>query len=94
MDALSLYTGAPTVKWEDSIIFISVVESKIVTPRGKQTDIHVCFIQKIENYPFVPKYEKYNVIPSNMCNRPYPGSIISLSTKWMTGFILYLAIDT
>ena len=41
MEALALYTGAPTVHWEDNIIFISVVKDKRVTTRVKHIDIPV-----------------------------------------------------
>ena len=45
MEDLALYTGAPTVQWEDNTICISVVEAKRVTPRVKHIDIPVCFLQ-------------------------------------------------
>ena len=46
MEALALYTGAPTVHWEDNISCISVVEAKRVTPRVKHIDTQVCFLQE------------------------------------------------
>ena len=46
MEALALYTGAPTVHWEDNTSCISVVEAKIVTPRVKHINIPVCFLQE------------------------------------------------
>ena len=95
VEALSLHTGAPTVHWEYNTIFISVVEAKVVTPRVKHIDIHVCFIQeRFENSIFVPKYEKSNVIPVDMCTKPWSGPVISLSNKWMTGFRFYPTSDT
>ena len=45
MEALALYTGAHTVHFEDNTRFISVVEAKRVTPRVKNIDIPVCFLQ-------------------------------------------------
>ena len=45
MEALALYTGAPTVHWEDNTSCISFVEAKIVTPRVKHIDIPICFLQ-------------------------------------------------
>ena len=46
MESLALHTVAPTVHWEDNTSYIYVVEAKIVTPRVKQIDIHVCFLQE------------------------------------------------
>ena len=40
-EALALHTDAPKVHWEDNTNFISVFESKIVTPRVKHVDIPV-----------------------------------------------------
>ena len=37
MEALALYTGAPTVHWEDNTSCIYVVEAKRVTPRELNT---------------------------------------------------------
>ena len=45
MEALSLHTGARTVHQEEKISCISVVESKIVTPRVKLIDIPVYILQ-------------------------------------------------
>ena len=87
MEALSLYTGAPTVHWEDNTSCISVVESKRVTPRVKHIDIPVCFLQEqFYNGLFIPKHEKSSVMPEDMCKKPCSGPIISHITKWMTGF--------
>ena len=67
MKALALHTGATTVYWEYSTICISVVESKIVTPRVKQIDIPVCFLQeKFDNGLFLTKYEKSSVMSADM----------------------------
>ena len=41
MESLALHTGASTVQWKDNKIYISVVMSKIVTPRVKHIDIPV-----------------------------------------------------
>ena len=46
MEALALYTGAPTLHWEDNTSCIYIVEAKIVTPRVKHIDINVCFLQE------------------------------------------------
>ena len=43
LEALALYTRAPTVNWEDNTSCISVVEAKIVTPRVNYIDIPVFF---------------------------------------------------
>ena len=45
MEDLEIYTGAPTVHWEDNTSFIYVVDAKLVTPRVKKIDIPVCFLQ-------------------------------------------------
>ena len=87
MEALALYTGAPTVHWEDNTSCISVVEAKIVTPRVKHIDIPVCFLQEqFDNGLFLPKYENSSVMPVDMCIKPFSGPIITRSNKWMTGF--------
>ena len=71
MEALDLHTGAPTVHWEDNTSFISFVEAKIVTPRVKHIDITVCFLQEqFDNGIFLPKYEKSNFMPADMCTKP------------------------
>ena len=55
LEALALYTGAPTVHWEDNTSCISIVEAKIVTTRVKYIDIPVCFLQeKFDNGLFLP----------------------------------------
>ena len=41
MEELSIHTGAPTENWEDNTSFLSVVESRRVTPRVKQIVIPV-----------------------------------------------------
>ena len=46
MEALALYTGAPTVHCEDNTSCISVIEAKRVTPRVKHIDIPVCFSKR------------------------------------------------
>ena len=33
-------------------------------------------------------------MPEYMCTKPFPGPIISRSTKWMYGFIFYPTSDT
>ena len=48
MEALSLHNGATIVHWEDNKSFVSVVQSKIFTPRFKHIDIPVYFI--LENF--------------------------------------------
>ena len=71
MKALALHTGAPTVHWEDNTSFISFVEAKIVHPRVKHIDITVCFLQEqFDNGIFLPKYEKSNFMPADMCKKP------------------------
>ena len=95
MEALEIYTGAPTVHWEDSTSCISVVEAKIVTPRVKHIDIKVCFLQEqFDNGLFLPKYDKSSVVPTYMCTKPCPGPIIIRSTKWMAGFRFYPTSET
>ena len=65
MEYLALQTGAPKVHWEDNTICISVVEAKIVTPRVKHIYISVSFLlEKCDNGLFLPKYEKYSVMPA------------------------------
>ena len=95
MEALAFYIGAPTVHWEDNTSCISVFEAKWVTPRVKQIDITVCFLQeKFDNGLFLQKYEKSSVMPADMCKKPCSGPIIIRSTKWMTGFIFYPTSET
>ena len=95
MEDLALHTGAPTVNLEDNTSCISVAEDKIVTTRVKHIDIPLCFLQeKFENGLFLPKYERYSVIPADMCNRPCSGPIISQITKWMNGFRFYPTSET
>ena len=95
MEALALYTGAPTVHWEYNTSCIYVVEAKIVTPRVKHIDIPVCFIlEQFDNGLFLPKYENSSVIPADMCTKPCSGPIISRSTKCITGFRFYPTSET
>ena len=95
MEALALHTGAPILDWDDNTSCISVVEAKRVTPRVKHIDINVCFLQeKYDNDLFISKYEKYSVIPEDMCTKQCSVIIISTITKWMTGFRFYPISDT
>ena len=95
IEDLELQTGTPTVHWEDNTSCISVVEDKIVTPRVKNIDISVCFLQEqFYNCLFIPKYEKSSVMLADMCTKPCSGTIITRSTKCMTGFRLYPTSDT
>ena len=95
MEALAIYIGAPTVHWEDNTSCISVVEAKIVTPRVKHIYITICFLQEqFDNVLFLPKHEKSSVMTADMCTKPCSGHIIIRSTKCMTGFRLYPAIET
>ena len=62
--------------------FISMVKDKIVTPRVKHIYIPVrSILEQFFNGIVVPKYEKSSVIPSDMCNKPFLGPIISHGTK-------------
>ena len=95
MEALALYTGAPTVHWEDNKSCISVVGDTIVTPRVKYIDMPVYFLQeKFYNGIFLPKYEKYSVMPEDICTKLCSGPIIIRSTKWMNGFRFYPTSET
>ena len=95
MEALELHTGAPTEHWEYNTSFIYVVEAKRVTPIVKYINIPVCFLLELfDNSLFIPKYEKYSVMPADMCTKPCSGLIISRSTKCMAGFRLYPTSDT
>ena len=68
IEDLALYTGAPTLHWEDNTSCISVVEAKRVTPRVKHIAIPVCFLlEQIDNGLFLPRCEKSSVVPSDMC---------------------------
>ena len=94
MEALSFYTGAPTSYWEENTSFICVVEAKIVTPRVKNIDINVCFLQEqFGNGLFVPKNEKYGVMAEDICTKLCSGPIISRSTKWMNVLRFYTTSD-
>ena len=58
------------------------VKSKRVTPRVKHIDIPVYFIKEIfDNIPFVSKYKKSSIMPSDICTKPYSGPIMSWGTK-------------
>ena len=95
MEALALHTGANTVHWEDNTSCIYVVEAKIVTPRVKQIDIPVYFLQEyFDNGLFLPKYENSSVMLADMCTKPCSVPIISRSNKWMTGFRFYATSET
>ena len=81
MEALALHTGAPTLHWEDSTSFISVVEAKRVTPRAKHIGIPVYFIlEQFDNGLFIPKYDNSSFMPADMCTKPCSGPIIIWST--------------
>ena len=95
MEALALHTGASTEHWEYNTSCISVVEDKIVTPRVKHIGIPVCFLpEQFHNGLFIPKYEKYSVMPADICTKPCLGPIISQSNKCMNGFRLYTTSET
>ena len=94
MEALAIYTGAKKVHWEDSISCIYVVEYKRVTTRVKHIDIPVCFIQEqFDKGIHIKEYDKSSVISADMCTKPWSGTIISRSTIYMTGFILYITSE-
>ena len=78
MKVLELHTGLSTVHLEDNTTCIYVVEYKIAKPRVKHIGIPDCFLQKkLDNGTFVPKYDKYSTIPSDMFTKPSLGPIIS-----------------
>ena len=82
MEDLALHTGATKIHLEYNTSCIYVAESKRVTPRVKQIDIPVYFLQEIfENGLFLPKYEKSSVMPEDMCTKPCSGPIIIRSNK-------------
>ena len=94
-EELSLNTGAPTLHWEYNTSCISVVESKRVTPKVKHIDNPVCFLQDcFDNGIFIPKYEKFSVIPADMRTKPCSGPIIIWSNKYITVFRFYPTSDT
>ena len=94
MEALELHTGAHTVHWEETTSCISVVEAKIFTLRVKHIDITVFSLQEqCDNSICVTKYDKSSVITENMCIKTRSGPIISRSTKWMTGYRVYINSD-
>ena len=95
MEALGIKTGTTAAHWEDNTSCIYFVEYKIVTTKLKHIDIPVCFLQYFfYNGLFIPRYEKSSVMPIDMCNKACSGSIISHSTKCMTGFRFYPTSDT
>ena len=68
--------------WEDNTICIYFIEDKIVTPIVKHIDITMCFLQEqYNNGLFIPKYDKYVIMPDDMCTKPCGGPIISGITK-------------
>ena len=61
----------------------------------KHIDIPVCFLQEqYDNGQFITKYDKYILIPADMCTKPFSGPIFCFITKWITGFHFYSLIDT
>ena len=95
IEALALHTGAPTVHWENNTSCISVVEVKIVTPRVKHVDIPVYFLlENFDNGLSPPKYDKYSVMPEDICTKPCSDQIIIWITNLMTEFKLYPTSDT
>ena len=73
--------------------YIYVVGAKIVTPRVKQIDTPICFLQKqFGNFIFDQK-KKYSDMLDYMCTKPCSGPIISQRIKYMTGFRLYPTSD-
>ena len=52
------------------------------------------FYNIFDNVIFDTKYEKYSVMPVDMCTRTCSGPIISQSNKCMTGLKLYRTSDT
>ena len=95
MVALTLHTGTPTLHWEDNTSCFSVFEAKRFTPRVKQIDIPICFLQEnFDNGIFLPKYQKPSVMPVDICTKLWSSPIISWGTKWMTGFRFYPTSET
>ena len=95
MEALVLHTCASTSHWEYNTSCIYVVEAKLVTPIVKHIYIPVCFLpDQFYNGLFIPKYEKSSVMLADMCTKPCSGPIFSRSNKLITGFRLYLNIET
>ena len=94
MEDLALHTGAPTVHWEDNTCFIPFVEAKILPLELNKLIFLSIFYKKIGNGLFVPKYEKYSVVPETICTKPCSGPIIIWINKWMTGFRFYPISDT
>ena len=88
VEALEIHTGYPTVHFKDKTRCTYVVESKTVTPRVKYIEnIPVFFLkEKYDNGLFIPKYGKYFIMPSDMCTKPCPVTIISRSTQLITCF--------
>ena len=67
----------------------------MVTPMVKHIDIPVYFLpEQFNNGPFITKYEKYSVVPEDMCTKPCSYTIISQINKWINGFRLYPTSDT
>ena len=50
--------------------------------------------RKIDIGLFVAKYEKYSAVPVDMCTKTFLVTIISGSTKRITGFRFYPYSDT
>ena len=70
-------------------------EYKRVSPRVKHIDIPIYFLQEqFDNGPVVPKYDNYSVVSADMWTKPYAGSVIIRSNKFMPGFIFYQTSDT
>ena len=82
MDFLVIENGELTLYWENNTSYISVFAAKRVTPRVKNIDIPVCFLQKqYGNGIFIPVYEKYVIVVSSMSKKLCLGPIISHITK-------------
>ena len=80
MDSIELQTEAPTVHREDSTSCIYVVEAKRVTHRFMNIESKLFFLQeKYDNGLFIPKYDKYTIMPDDMCVKSLYGTIINRS---------------
>ena len=77
-----------------NVVFLLLKLNELLLELNTSKFMSVFYKKKIKNGLFVPKYEKSSVIPEDMCTKPCSGTIISWSTKCITGLILYPTIDT
>ena len=81
------------IRKTSQVVFMLLKLKYLLLELDTLTLMSVFLQEKLENVLFIPKYDKYSVMPADMCTKLCSYSIISGRTKWMTGFIFYPTID-